>query len=257
MQGLAQRPYIGFGHIAHRRVYPAEHAFRYHTYFVLLPLRSMSSGGAEGLARNRFGLLSFHDRDHGLGGSDAEAWMDDVLKAQGIHDANGELWLQTYPRVMGHVFKPVSFWFAYRKNGTLAAVVAEVNNTFGERHCYVLPNAVLDGQGGAEAQKVLYVSPFNKPCGDYKFNFLFKATPDSHSRLTIRVDLHEAGQLLLQTSLGGALEPLSSFSAQRAFWGFPLMSLSVVMRIHWQALRLYIKGLPFIRKPAPPQKFVS
>jgi hypothetical protein len=101
-------------------------------------MRACASSPAAALARNRFGLLSFHDRDHGDGRADALAWIDELLASEGVADADGEVWLHTYPRVLGYVFKPVSFWYCHRADGTLAAVVAEVNNTFGERHCYLL-----------------------------------------------------------------------------------------------------------------------
>ena len=156
----AAQPLIGIGEVRHRRLRPAANAFSYPTYFLLLPLRSLRAQPAAALARNRFGLLSFHDRDHGDGRADALAWVDELLASEGVHDARGEVWLHTYPRVLGYVFKPVSFWYCHREDGSLAAVVAEVNNTFGERHCYL-----LDGPGlawGQElcARKVFHVSPF-------------------------------------------------------------------------------------------------
>jgi DUF1365 family protein len=258
MHELALLPHIGFGHVAHRRLQPKEHAFRYPTYFLLLPMRSFPRNGAAGLARNRFGLISFHDCDHGVGDQDATAWMDELLISQGIHDGTGELWLQTYPRVLGHAFKPVSLWYAYRKSGSLAAVVAEVNNTFGERHCYVLPGAVLDGKTLSQAHKVFHVSPFNGIVGDYHFSFDLRQARDvSLKLLDVRINLMEGAQVTLQTLMAGTLEPLTAYSARRAFWGFPLMTLMVVLRIHWQAVRLALKRLPYFRKPAPPQQTVT
>ena len=131
-------PLIGFGHVWHRRLRPVEHAFRYPGYFLLLPLRSLRTQPDPVLRRNRLGWLSFHDRDHGEGGPDALAWFEQLLHSEGIDDADGEIWLHTFPRVLGYVFKPVSFWYAHRADGSLAAVLAEVNNTFGERHAYLL-----------------------------------------------------------------------------------------------------------------------
>ena len=127
---MTARPFIGFGHVWHRRLRPVEHAFCYPGYFLLLPLRSLRKQPDAALRRNRWGWLSFHDSDHGEGGADALTWFDGVLHSEGIDDADGEVWLHTFPRVMGHVFKPVSFWYAHRADGSLAAVLAEVNNTF-------------------------------------------------------------------------------------------------------------------------------
>jgi len=134
---------IGWGQVRHTRHRPAHHAFVYPTAFLMLPMRCLQAGqGAQDLAINRRAWFAFHDADHGDGRSveqgGALAWLDELLQHEGIHDATGEVWLQAFPRVLGHAFKPVSFWYAHRTDGSLAAIVAEVNNTFGERHCYLL-----------------------------------------------------------------------------------------------------------------------
>jgi DUF1365 family protein len=116
----------------------------------MLPMRSLKNNSGA-LAVNRFSALSFFDKDHGDGRSPKEggalAWLDDVLRAEGIDDATGEIWLHCYPRVLGFTFKPVSFWYCHRPDGSLRAVLVEVNNTFGERHCYVL-DPVLESNNG-------------------------------------------------------------------------------------------------------------
>jgi DUF1365 family protein len=122
--------------------------------------------------RKRFGWITFDDRDHGDGRADALAWFELLLQAEGIDDADGEVWLQTYPRVLGHAFKPVSFWFAHRADGSLAAIVAEVNNTFGERHCYLLPAENVRWGPELVADKVFHVSPFCAVEGQYRFRFM-------------------------------------------------------------------------------------
>ena len=148
---------IGFGQVRHERLRPAGHAFAYPTAFLMLPLRSLRAQGSGALARNRAALLSFHDRDHGQGGDDCLAWLDELLASQGL-SAPGEVWLHTYPRMFGYTFKPVSFWYCQDALGQLAAIVVEVNNTFGERHCYLL-EAPRYGHV-LEAPKAFHVSPF-------------------------------------------------------------------------------------------------
>ena len=261
-------PLIGRGHVWHRRLSPTVHSFRYPSYFTMIPMRSWSSHGSPGLARNKPGMLSFYDCDHGRGNSDALQWLDEVLRNEGCNDADGEIWLQTYPRVLGYVFKPVSFWYAYRKDGTLAAIVVEVNNTFGERHCYFLPEPSLTWSSAVKAHKVFHVSPFCSVEGDYFFRFyqtpealcsttkMPKDAPATRSIL-VRIDLHQDNQALLQTSFGGRLEPCTTRSSRNAFFNIPLMTLGVVARIHWQALKLLLKRVPFLRKPPPPQQFVT
>jgi uncharacterized protein len=245
-------PLLGTGVVRHRRLRPAQHAFEYPTYFLLLPMRTLRREGPGVLARNRFAPLSFFDRDHGDGRADALAWIDELLAREGAPSADGEVWLHTYPRVLGYVFKPVSFWYCHRSDGSLAAVVVEVNNTFGERHCYLLSGPRLAYGRELFADKVFHVSPFCAVQGQYRFRFMRTDT-----RTVARVDHDDAQGALLQTSVSGHLAPLTSRSGSRAFWGMPLMTLGVIARIHWQALRLWIKRVPFFSKPEPPAALIS
>jgi len=251
--GAANRPLLGIGTVRHRRLRPAEHAFAYPTYFLMLPMRALRTAPGTALRRNRFGLMSFHDRDHGDGRDDALDWLDELLAAEGVHDAAGEVWLHTYPRVLGYVFKPVSFWYCHRADASLAAVVAEVNNTFGERHCYLLTGPEVGFGRELVARKVFHVSPFCSVQGRYRFRFMRTV-----ERTVARVDHDDdAGGALLQTSVSGELGPLTPGSVRAAFFGMPMMTLGVIGRIHWQALRLWLKRVPFVTKPQPPQAFVS
>ena len=247
---------IGNGVVRHHRLRPVDNAFAYRTYFLMLPMRSLRDQACAALARNRFGLLAFHDRDHGDGRSDALAWLDELLRSEGIADADGEVWLQTYPRVLGYVFKPVSFWFCERADGSLAAIVVEVNNTFGERHCYLLAGERLGYGRDLQARKVFHVSPFSHIVGGYRFRFMRSASAGG-DRYVARIDHEDADGALLQTSLSGRLTPLSPASVRAAFFGVPLMSFGVIVRIHWQALRVWAKRMPYVKKPAPPERFVT
>ncbi len=252
------RPMIGFGSVRHRRLRPVEHEFAYAGYFLLLPMRTLARQPAAALARNRPALLGFHDRDHGDGRADALAWLDELLAGEGIADADGEVWLQTYPRVLGYAFKPVSFWHAERADGSLAACVVEVNNTFGERHCYLLAGPELRWGATLRARKVFHVSPFCAVEGGYVFRFLRRDAADGiPQRFVARIDHEDADGLLLQTSVDGELEPLTPASLRRAFFGMPLMTFGVVARIHWQALRLWLKRVPFFTKPQAPERFTT
>lgn len=256
---------VGRGVVRHARLRPAPHAFAYPTWFVLLPMRALAATGwaGEAVAHNRRAAVAFHDRDHGDGRGDALAWADALLREGGVHDADGELWLHCYPRVLGFVFKPVSFWYAHRADGTLAAVIAEVNNTFGERHCYLLAGPSLGWGRTVEAAKVFHVSPFCGVEGRYRFRFLRTDRPDAPAagdgppRTVVRVDHDDADGPLLQTSVSGTLQPASASALRRVFWGMPMVTLGVIVRIHWQALQLWRKRVPFFRKPEPPSRFVT
>ena len=256
-------PQIGFGVVRHTRTRPTPHQFAYGNYFVWLPMRQGAQNPAafdEAIPRNRWAPLSFHDSDHGVGGSDCLAWLDALLIEQGITDCTGEVWLHTYPRVLGYVFKPVSFWYCYTAANELKAVVVEVNNTFGERHIYVLNQVTLGVQRGTE--KVFHVSPFCEVRGSYRFNFMHQKQAGQviPKRVVARIDYtdtHWADGPLLCTSVSGTLEPLDARSRRRALWAYPLMTFGVMARIHWQALLLWLKRVPFFRKPAPPTEFIT
>lgn len=249
---------IGFGRVWHKRLRPTEHEFNYANYFLMLPMRSLRDQAAAPLRRNRFGALSFYDSDHGDGRADALEWFDELLAGEQIHDADGEVWLHTYPRVLGYAFKPVSFWYAHRRDGTLAAVVAEVNNTFGQRHCYLLSGHRLRWGATMVADKVLHVSPFCAVQGRYRFRFLIDHDSTGLPRHSVaRIDHDDQDGPLLQTSIGGALQRLNAASARRALFGMPMMTLGVILRIHWQALRLFLKRVPFYRCPEAPERFLT
>jgi uncharacterized protein len=248
----AARPQLGSGLVRHRRLRPTEHAFVYPTYFLMLPMRALRGEPSATLSRNRDRPLSFHDRDHGDGGGDALAWLDALLQSEGVPDADGEAWLHTYPRVAGYAFKPVSFWYCHRSDGSLAAVVVEVNNTFGERHCYLLAGPELAFGRELTARKVFHVSPFCDVQGRYRFRFMRTA-----DRTVARIDHDDDAGPLLQTSVSGHLVPLTERSARAAFFGMPMMTLGVLAHIHWHALRLWLKRVPFFSKPAAPQAFIT
>ena len=270
-EGIAATPgqaqaLIGTGQVRHERLRPVAHRFAYASYFLMLPLRTLRDAPCAALRRNRFGLVSFSDRDHGDGRDDCLAWLDELLAAEGLAEATrGEAWLHCLPRVLGHTFKPVSFWYCHRRDGTLGAIVVEVNNTFGERHCYLLQGPALGWGRELSADKVFHVSPFCQTRGRYRFRFLHRGLHpgapdpriDSTMRTIARIDHDDDQGPLIRTSVSGTLQPLSAASARAAFFGMPLMTLGVVARIHWQALKLAWARVPFVRKPAPPERFVT
>ncbi len=254
MPAATAKALIGFGEVRHTRLKPAQHAFHYPTYFLMLPLRALQRDGSGALARNRRAALSFHDRDHGDGSPDCLRWLDDLLQAEGINDAQGEVWLHTYPRVFGFTFKPVSFWYCHTTEGALRTIVVEVNNTFGERHCYLLDSPRYGQE--LRADKVFHVSPFCEIDGGYRFCFM-RSVQGSIERTVARIDYDDATGPLLQTSVAGTLEAVSPTSLRKALWRYPAMTFGVVGRIHWQALKLFLKRVPFVSKPKPPELFVT
>ena len=257
-----------FGTVRHTRLRPVRHAFAYATYYVRLPLRSMGSIGIIGssgrsgfrcalFSRNRFNLLSFADADHGDGKGDLTGWIDQLLQREGVHDADGEVWLQAMPRVLGFVFNPVSFWFCHRADGALRAIVCDVRNTFGERHFYLLDQGGPIASGAElRARKVFHVSPFCPVEGGYRFRFVWGEGANAQRTLAC-VDYDDNAGPLLATSLSGRAGAISAATVARAFFGYPLMTFGVIARIHVQALRLWLRRVPFFRKPVPPLQKVT
>ncbi len=264
MTRTAAQAFIGTGRVRHTRLRPVIHRFVYPTCFLLLPMRSLRSTPSPALIRNRFGLISFFDCDHGDGRADSLAWLDDVLKREGVRNADGEVWLHCYPRVLGFAFKPVSFWYCHRKDGALAAVVVEVNNTFGERHCYLLDGPEVAFDRELRISKVFHVSPFCEVKGSYRFQFMcpverIGTTVDftQAPRTFVRIDHHDDDGLFIRTSVSGSLQPLSRARGRAAFLAMPLLTLGIVVRIHWQAFRLFIRRVPVIHKPPAPKSFLT
>ena len=250
---------IGLGVVRHTRLRPRRHAFAYDTFFLMLPMRQLGNAGAMGtLPINRKGTISFFDCDHGDGRGPehggALAWLQELLQVEGIHDADGEVWLHTYPRVLGYTFKPVSFWYCHAADGGLRAIVVEVNNTFGERHCYLLDAP----RYGSEqlADKCFHVSPFCRVEGHYRFRFM-RTLRDGQERTVVRVDHDDAEGPLIQTSVSGTLHTITPSLLRRVVWHYPAMTLMVMARIHWQALQLWLKRVRFFSKPPAPKQFLT
>jgi DUF1365 family protein len=242
---------LAFGDVIHTRLRPARHAFRYRAFFLRVPVHELDGTpkGSWLFGANRAALLSFREADHGDGGA-ALVWIRALLAQGGVQGADGEVWLHTFPRMFGYVFKPVSFWFCHDRAGHRRAIVAEVNNTFGERHFYLLSGdgtrPLRDGEL-LQAPKVFHVSPFCAVEGRYRFRFL-----DNGRRAVARVDHDDAHGPLLGTSMSGQFRAIDPRACARALIGYPWFTAGVVARIHWQALRLFLKRVPFWRKPAPP-----
>jgi len=247
------------GQTFHGRRGPISNKFTYAVDYVLFdaeadlhPPRLMS--------RNRRNIASLSDRDHGgaPGQGRGAVWVREVLAAHQLTAiTDGAVYLLTQPRVLGHVFNPVSFWLCHDAQGGLRTVIAEVNNTYGDRHSYlcVKPDqSVIQGSDTLAAQKIFYVSPFQPVDGDYAFNF--DIGPE---KLSIRIGYkqdHEAPGAGLVATLTGARRPLRN----RAIVGAMVRRMGsrrVLALIHWQAFKLWWLGAKFTTRPKPPAQEVS
>ncbi len=232
-------------------------AFNYSIFYLALPLSEMKAGIKRVLfSLNRFNLFSFYDKDHGDGRKSPESWIRDALDSCGIAEADGDVTLITLPRVFSYFFNPVSFWLCYDRQHTLRAVLAEVNNTFGERHCYMCAHPdrrPIEPQDWLQTEKTFHVSPFMTVEGHYRFRFQFDA-----EKLAIWINYHHAnGDLALSTSMMGPRAALTSPRLLFYFLRYPLVTLQVIALIHYQAVKLFLKGVRFGPKPPPPELEIS
>jgi uncharacterized protein len=243
---------LGFGEVRHRRLRPVEHRFTHPALFLRLRVDAIDATrtgeGWPWLGVERAGLVGFRARDHGDGRTPLLPWIDEILSNHGL-PADGPIWLHCLPRVLGYAFKPVSFWHCHRSDGALIAVLAEVNNTFGERHFYLLDHGGRPLPDGAplSAPKRFHVSPFLDRRGRYRFRFASRG-----ERWLARVELEDdAGDALLVTSLSGTLQPATGAAARHALLRYGWASAMVAARIRWHALRLWLKRAPVYSKPEP------
>ena len=248
----ALQPAVCFGAVMHERHVQAHNRFIYPTAFLRLPLSRLATLRAPLLGIERASVFSFRNRDHGArDGSPLLPWIQTLLRAQGLAElCDGEIVLQTMPRIFGFVFNPVSFWFCHDRAGALRVVLAEVSNTFGERHNYLVHHPdqrpIVAGDE-LRATKCFHVSPFFPVRGEYRFRFEQRGAVHA-----VSIDLWDGGELQLSTRLSGRAQALDGGAMRKWLARQPFMTLGVVARIHWQALRLALRRVSFFRKPPPP-----
>lgn len=247
-------PELCVGDVVHHRLRPTVHHFSYKVFFLRIPLSRLEALPNRCLSRERFNLLSFHAQDYGpRDGSDLLVWARAQLAQAGLAAIDGEVVLQTFPRLLGYVFNPISIWYCHDRAGALRAAICEVSNTFGERHNYVLSvdgGAVISPATWLCASKQLHVSPFCEVRGHYRFRFEQDGAR-SHATIDYYDGPREQDRLIL-TTLSGQAQPLNAHTSLRAFSRYPLFTIGVMARIHWQAFALWRKRVPWFRKPAPP-----
>lgn len=244
--------------VMHERLLPFRHRFSYRVFSLLLDIDRLPQIAARShlLSYNRFGLLGFHDRDHGpRDGSPLRPWIEAALVREGLSDAAARIRILCFPRILGHVFNPLSVFFCYDAAERLRAVLYEVKNTFGDQHTYLIEVPLQKNSGPVEhsVAKCFHVSPFLPLSGDYHFRLL----PPGEK---IGIVIHQrasGGALQLIATQTGRHEALSDHSLLKAFIRHPLMTVKIVAGIHWEALHLWRKGAAFFRWTAPPSDPVS
>jgi hypothetical protein len=241
------------GETFHGRKGAVANRFRYGVDYLLLDPETAE--GPRLFSRNRANLTALHDRDHGGAPGEGRGvlWVREVLAAHGLAGAERIL-LLAQPRVFGHAFNPVSFWLCHDGAGALRVVIAEVSNTFGDRHSYLCHRtdlAPLTRDDTVAARKIFHVSPFQPVAGCYAFRFDIR--PD---RIGIRID-YTAGSGGLVATLTGTRRPLTDAAILGACLRRPFGSRRVLALIHWQALKLWWKGARYRARPLPPAEEVT
>jgi DUF1365 family protein len=242
------------GETYHGRRGAKKNAFRYSIDYVMLDAEATPATPSL-FSRNSGNLMSLQDSDHGgppKNGRGA-AWVRDVLETYQITDTD-RIELLAQPRLLGHVFNPVSFWLCSDKDGILRTVIAEVTNTFGDRHSYLCRHddgRAITKDETLSAQKLMHVSPFQPVEGGYTFRFDIQ--PDS---IGIWIDYSRGNGGVIAT-LTGARKPITNGGIIKAAFRRPFGSRRVLALIHWQAIKLWFKGATFRSQPKPPTEEVS
>ena len=233
------------GLVVHERLRPRRHRLRYRVFSLLIDLDELPLLGQrlKLLGVNRWGVLSFHEKDHGDGG-DLRAWIGSQLARAGI-EADGRIEMLTYPRMFGYVFNPLTVYYCHARDGALKAILYEVSNTFGGRHAYVLPAG--DGADTVRhaCDKQMYVSPFMPM--ECRYNFVMRRPGDS---VQVLINEDDGEGRLLTASFSGKRKELSDGALFKALVAHPLMTLKILAGIHVEALKLFVKGVPYVpRQP--------
>ncbi len=239
--------------VSHERFSPKPHRFRYAAFMFCLDLDEIDDvvKRIPFLSRNRFNLYSFHDRDHISGASGG--LRDDLrtlLDQNGIPEPVGRVLVLTNLRILGYVFNPVSFFYCFDESDHPLAVVAEVNNTYGERKCYVLGPTSIDTEGmfSGRRKKHFYISPFIPLDSDLQLRVGMPG-----EALSLTIDDYIGDELILKAAMDGVRKPLSTARLGWLTVLYPLMTVKVIAAIHWEAVRLWLKGIPYIRKRDHPE----
>jgi DUF1365 family protein len=243
------------GHVMHRRLRPRAHRLAYSMLSLLLDLDEIDAldGQLRLFSRNGCNVYSFRDRDHGNGSAEPlRAQVERICDCAGIRLDGGPIRLLTMPRILGFAFNPISVFFCHDREGRLRAILYEVNNTFGERHSYLIPVAQGAGPVRQHCDKGFHVSPFMPM--DLRYGF--RVVPPGQ-RLAIAITVSDSQGRVLVAVHSARRHALTDAALARALVTHPLLTGKVVGAILWEALKLWLKRVPVHRHPAPPAQAVT
>ena len=234
------------GSVIHKRFKPKEHFFKYKVFSLFIDLSELNqlNDNLNFFSLNRFNLISFYEKDHGeRDGSSLLKWVKQNLNSNNISTENIRVKLLCYPRILGYVFNPLSIFFIYDKNENLVCILYEVKNTFGEQHTYVFKvhgeNKLIQNN----CSKKFHVSPFIEMDCNYFFRIL-----NPGDKLSVVIDQYDQDGKILFASQDGKKSDLTSKNLMNSYLKHPLMTFKIISAIHFEAFKLWIKGIRFIKK---------
>ncbi len=241
--------FLCLAQVFHKRLAPSINQFSYRVFYICFDITKTKNLCSKVLSLNRFNLFSFYEKDCAKrDGSSLDGWIREILLTQNINHYVKKIFLMTHPRILGYAFNPVSFWFCLNEKEELIAVLAEVHNTFGENHNYLVfnrDNSPILADQWFDADKQFHVSPFFEVKGSYKFRFIF-----NHNKIAAWIDyLSDSKKKSLLTNVICKNVDLNDRALLAQFFAIPLMTLKVIFLIHWQALKLLFKGNKYVSKP--------
>ncbi|MGH6862086.1 MAG: DUF1365 domain-containing protein [Phyllobacterium sp.] len=248
------------GKVTHKRLRPKRHFLQYRMFYMLFDIDEIDVVAAKHrlFSRNRFNILSFFDADHGAKGegktgrAPLRAYVENHLREAGVERDGGAIWLMSMPRIFGYVFNPLSVYFCHDRAGNLHALIYEVNNTFGQRHSYIFPlgeDARKDRPLHQACAKEFYVSPFMDMELGYDFTIHYPGDTAS-----VVINAFDSQGPVLATAFAGERREFSDWRLLGLVLSYPLLTLKVIAGIHWEALRIWLKGVGLKPRPATPHQ---
>ena len=243
---MIKQSFIYNGKVVHKRFKPKKHFFKYKVFSLFLDLNELEQIDKciTFFSFNKFNLISFYNKDHGdRDGSNLTEWVKKNLINSGIDITDIKIKLLCYPRIFGYVFNPLSIFFVYNKNSTLVAILYEVKNTFGEQHTYLFKTNPLDNTINNNCTKKFFVSPFMDLSSKYFFKILIPG-----NKLSVVIDQRDQEGKLLFASQDGLRCELSAKNLIISYIKHPLMTFKIISAIHFEALKLWLKGIKLVKK---------
>ena len=243
---MIKSSFIYSGNVVHKRFKPKIHYFKYKVFSLLIDLSEIDllDKSLKIFSYNKFNIISFYNKDHGArDGSSIKDWVIDNLKKNNIDTNDIQIKLLCYPRIFGYVFNPLSVFYIYDKNFNLISILYEVKNTFGEQHTYIFKTDETHNLIQHMCKKKFHVSPFIEMNCIYFFRLLKPG-----NKISVIIDQNDKDGKILYASQDGVKSELSNINLIKSYLKHPLMTFKIILAIHFEAFRIWTKGIKFLKK---------